>query len=253
MATVGDRQIQGSGTSPEAWAQWAGFNTMPTVAAAQLVPPGQRAVVVAPHPDDEILGCGGLLCMLGELGRRLALVAVTDGDGSHPHSTLWPASRLRNTRPLETREALRRLHLERATVTRLAIPDGQVSEQEAALQQRLLDFITPEDVVFVTWRLDGHPDHEATGRAAVQACQARGARCIEVPIWTWHWAAPGDARVPWERACRLELDEDVLALKKQAVNAFGSQLSADTSTGQGPILPPTVVARLTRAWEVYLT
>lgn len=253
MATVGDRQIQGAGTAPEAWLQWSGFAEMPRIEASQLVPPGHRAVVVAPHPDDEILGCGGLLCQLGELGRRLALVAVTDGDGSHPQSTLWPATRLRNTRPRETREALRRLHLERATVTRLAIPDGQVSEQEAALQQRLVEILTPEDVVFATWRLDGHPDHEATGRAAVEACRLRGARCIEVPVWTWHWAAPGDPRVPWERARRLDLEEDVLALKKRAVNAFGSQLTEDTSTGQGPILPPAVVARLTRAWEVYLT
>lgn len=252
MATVGDRQIEGAGTTPEAWAQWAGFSTMAEIEAAQLVPAGHRAVIVAPHPDDEILGCGGLLHLLGELGRRLALVAVTDGDGSHPHSSLWPASRLRNTRPLETREALRRLRLERATVTRLAIPDGQVSEQEESLKQRLLDVLTPQDVVFVTWRLDGHPDHEATGRATLAACQQRGARCIEVPIWTWHWATPGDARVPWERAHRLNLDADVLALKKQAINAFGSQLSADASTGQGPILPPPVVARLTRAWEVYL-
>ncbi|WP_434776478.1 PIG-L deacetylase family protein [Pseudomonas oryzihabitans] len=253
MATVGDRQIQGTGTTAEAWLQWSGFADMPAVEASQLVPPGHRAVVVAPHPDDEILGCGGLLCLLGELGRRLALVAVTDGDGSHPQSTLWPASRLRNTRPLETREALRRLQLERTTVTRLAIPDGQVSEQEDLLCQRLLDFLTPEDVVFATWRLDGHPDHEATGRAAVEACRVRGARCIEVPIWTWHWAAPGDARVPWARAQRLDLEDDVVALKKQAVNAFGSQLTEDSSTGQGPILPDTVVTRLTRAWEVYLT
>ena len=226
---------------------------MPEIEAAQLVPPGHRAVIVAPHPDDEILGCGGLLYLLNELGRRLALVAVTDGDGSHPQSSLWPASRLRNTRPLETREALRRLHLERATVTRLAIPDGQVSGQEEALQRRLFEVLTPQDIVFVTWRLDGHPDHEATGRAAVEACQLRGIRCIEVPIWTWHWARPGDPRVPWERARRLNLEPDVLALKKQAVNAFGSQLSEDPSTGQGPILPPAVVARLTRAWEVYLT
>ena len=252
MATVGDRQIQGAGTAPEAWAEWAGFSSMPAIAAAQLVPPDHRAVIVAPHPDDEILGCGGLLHLLGELGRRLTLVAVTDGDGSHPDSSLWPASRLRNTRPLETREALRRLRLERASVTRLALPDGQVSAQEEALEQRLLDLLTPQDVVFVTWRLDGHPDHEATGRATLAACQQRGARCIEVPIWTWHWASPGDTRVPWERAQRLALDADVLALKKHAVNAFGSQLSADPSTGQGPILPPAVVARLTRPWEVYL-
>jgi len=225
---------------------------MPAIAAAQLVPPDHRAVIVAPHPDDEILGCGGLLHLLGELGRRLTLVAVTDGDGSHPDSNLWPTSRLRNTRPLETREALRRLRLERASVTRLALPDGLVSAQEEALEQRLLDLLTPQDVVFVTWRLDGHPDHEATGRATLAACQQRGARCIEVPIWTWHWASPGDTRVPWERAQRLALDADVLALKKHAVNAFGSQLSADPSTGQGPILPPAVVARLTRPWEVYL-
>ncbi len=187
-----------------------------------------------PAPDDEILGCGGLLCQLGELGRRLALVAVTDGDGSHPQSTLWPATRLRNTRPLETREALRRLHLERATVTRLAIPDGQVSEQEAALQQRLVEILTPEDVVFATWRLDGHPDHEATGRAAVEACRLRGCPLHRGAGLDLALGRPGRSTRALGTGAAPGSGEDVLALKKRAVNAFGSQLTRTRARDRDP-------------------
>ena len=52
-------------------------------------------VVVAPHPDDESLGCGGLIAEARRLGRAVRLVVVTDGCGSHTHSALYPPERLR--------------------------------------------------------------------------------------------------------------------------------------------------------------
>jgi hypothetical protein len=76
---------------------------------------------------------------------------------------------------------------------------------------------------------------------------------IEMPVWSWHWAAPGDARLPWRRARRLALDEEVLRRKREAVACFTSQLHKDTSTGQPAILPPHVLARLLHPYEIYFT
>ena len=53
---------------------------MPEIAPDQVVPPGSRAVFIAPHPDDEVLGMGGLMAALARQSRELRLVAVTDGD-----------------------------------------------------------------------------------------------------------------------------------------------------------------------------
>jgi hypothetical protein len=74
-----------------------------------------------------------------------------------------------------------------------------------------------------------------------------------MPVWTWHWAAPGDCRVPWHRARRLDLSPEVMQRKRQAVGCFATQLQADPSTGQPAILPPHVLARLLHPYEIYFT
>ncbi|MET0402891.1 MAG: PIG-L family deacetylase [Cystobacter sp.] len=253
MEPVNSRRIFGEGTSARDWEAWSGLEALPSLEPATLVPEGRRAVIVAPHPDDEVLGTGGLLARLGRLGRDVLILAVTDGTASHPGSTSWPVERLARTRPRETGEALGRLGLGGAKVERAGIPDGAITENEGRLVEWLGARLRPDDVVLATWRLDGHPDHEAVGRAASRACAALDGRCVEVPIWTWHWARPGDTRVPWSRARRIELDEATLALKRQATEAYVSQLEPDSTTGKPPIVSPHALERLMRPFEVVFT
>ncbi|BCQ21960.1 PIG-L family deacetylase [Caballeronia sp. NK8] len=250
--TAVDRAIFGEGTPESEWQGWARLNALPEVAPSELVPLGGRAVVVAPHPDDEVLGTGGLLALLSEISRNLLVIAVTDGTASHPNSTEWPPERLARVRPQETRAALQRLHLRQVQVVRLGLQDGDPGHIEASLSGLLSAYLQPGDIVFTTWRYDGHPDHEAAGRAVHSAAQALDLPCVEVPLWTWHWASPDDTRVPWSRARRIVLDGATHARKLRAVQAFRSQLEPDTATGQAPVLPEHVLARLTRPFEVVL-
>lgn len=239
------------GTSESQWAGCRRLAAVPTVQVSDLVPSGSRAVVVAPHPDDEVLAAGGLLALATQIGRAVAVVAVTDGTASHPGSRLWRPERLAQERPRETLSALKTLGAYPQALVRLAMPDGGLSSQEAELAARLEALLRPVDVVFTTWQFDGHPDHEATGRAVLRACAAVGARCIEAPVWAWHWAAPGDERLPWKRARRLPMPEVVAQRKQEAVTAFASQTGADPSTGAGPVLRPTTVARAARPFEMF--
>jgi LmbE family N-acetylglucosaminyl deacetylase len=64
------------------------------------------AVVVAPHPDDEILGCGGLLRHAAEQGMEVRVVAVTDGEACYPDEHWWTPERLRSARRAELAAAL---------------------------------------------------------------------------------------------------------------------------------------------------
>ncbi|WP_321794144.1 PIG-L family deacetylase [Caballeronia sp. J97] len=250
--TAIDRTISGEGTPEAAWRGWARLDALPEVDPAELVPVGGRAVIVAPHPDDEILGTGGLLARLSEISRNIVIVAVTDGTASHPDSSEWPPERLARVRPQETRAALQRLRLRQVQVVRLGLQDGDPSQIEVNLSGVLSEYFQPDDIIFTTWRYDGHPDHEAAGRAVHSAAQALDLPCVEVPLWTWHWASPDDTRVPWSRARRIVLDSATHARKLRAVQAFRSQLEPDATTGQAPVLPEHVLARLTRPFEVVL-
>ncbi|GHC25929.1 acetylglucosaminylphosphatidylinositol deacetylase [Kushneria pakistanensis] len=250
--TQDDRRIKGEGTPESAWQAWGGLEAMACITHETLVAPGQHAVIVAPHPDDETLGFAGLMLQLAAAGHAMHLIAVTDGTASHAGSPYWSAERLARQRPQESLEALSRLGCEQQTsVERLGLPDTAVAHHESALADHLAAQLTSNHVVLTTWRGDGHPDHEATGRACARACELSGAHLIEIPIWCWHWAAPGDTRVPWHRARRLGLDADMRTRKQAAIQAHESQLKVDPDTGQAPILPDHVLSRLTRSYEVF--
>ncbi|MGC1329924.1 PIG-L deacetylase family protein [Pseudomonas sp.] len=244
--------IVGNGTSLQAWQACPLLARLPHIAVDHLVPTGARAVIVAPHPDDEVLGCGGLLQHLVTLGRPLLLISVTDGTASHPGSRRWPVSRLRSERPRESAEALRRLGADptRMEWLRVGLADSQVPAAQAQLQAFLQAHLQPTDVVFATWSEDGHCDHDAVGHASRAAAEAVGACVHELPIWTWHWASPQDPRVPWQRARKITLSPAMLARKRDAVLAFTSQLEGDAKAGLAPVLPPDVMERLLQPFEV---
>lgn len=244
--------ISGEGTPEAAWGGWPGLSSLACVAPDAFVPAHSRAVVIAPHPDDEVLGAGGLLVQLAGARRRVLLIAVTDGAASHPGSTCWTPTRLTTARHYETTKALRRLGLNPMLRVRARFPDGAVSQHEAELAHFIDAYLRPGDVVFTTWRHDGHPDHEAVGRASAAAARAKGVRLVEYPIWAWHWARPGDTRVPWQRGRRVLLDRATLQRKRAAVGAFSSQLEPDSSTGRQAILARFVLKRLLRPYEVFL-
>ena len=103
--------IVGQGTSLQQWQASRRLAELPAIDILDLVPLGSRAVIIAPHPDDEVLGCGGIMQLLAAAGRPLQLISVTDGSASHPGSQRWTVERLSVVRPQESAEALRRLGL----------------------------------------------------------------------------------------------------------------------------------------------
>ena len=260
LRSPSDRRIDGEGTPEWAWRQWQPLWGAPLTSLDELVPEGRRAVVVAPHPDDEVLGCGGLLSLLVTRHRAglppdrapappVELVAVTDGEASHPGSPRWTPQRLAVQRRHERASGLRRLGLH-VPVHSLCVPDGHVAAHEDDLVLELCGRLRPDDVLLTSWRLDGHPDHEATGRACARAAVLTGASLVEIPIWAWHWARPGDAAVPWHRMRRLPLNARALRDKRTALAAHRSQLLEDGD--HPPVLFAEAVNRLLRPFEFVL-
>jgi LmbE family N-acetylglucosaminyl deacetylase len=242
--------IDGASTPEWAWLPWLAMLADELLRSDVLALPEARLVVVSPHPDDEVLGCGGLLAMHGAAGRECMVVAVTDGEASHHPLPVPDGVSLAALRRAESAEGLRHLMPFSGDVQRLDMADGRVAQHEQRLADRLAATLRRSDTVAVPWRFDGHPDHEACARAAAKACARVGCRLLEMPIWMWHWSTPGDTRVPWHRLVSLPLPLAAQANKRLALTAHASQLrprAADTP----PVLDDAIVARSRRPREYY--
>ena len=249
---VGDRVIQGNGTSLAAWQAWQPLFDLPKITVASDFPPAQRVCIFAPHPDDEILGCGGLMQQLAENGNPILLVSVTNGTQSHPDSTLYSREDLHRIRPQETQNALHALGIaDKLSHIALGLPDGEVFDNQDRFFAAL-DFLEPEDILVTVFAHDGHPDHEATGQVVSHYAKLHGMTCYQVLIWAWHWASPADPRINWQHAVRLDLTATQKAQKRLALDCFASQILPDPSTGQSAVLPAYAIERMMGVGEVFL-
>jgi LmbE family N-acetylglucosaminyl deacetylase len=241
--------IAGLGTPESEWQLWPGLHRLPPLDLAGC----ERVVLLAPHPDDEILGVGGLLRLLSARGAAITLVAVTDGEASHPLSPTVTPKRLAALRRAESLAALGILGLEHVTVHRLGIGDGGVAAAERAVEAAIVDIVGKASGTWClsTWDGDGHPDHEAVGRAARAASRRCDVRLLSYPIWTWHWALPGDPRVPWPQARSIVLDDETLVAKRAAIDCFVTQIRAlSPDPEDAPVLTGPMLNRLCRPMEV---
>ncbi|WP_394428541.1 PIG-L deacetylase family protein [Streptomyces sp. SGAir0957] len=239
--------IQAPGTDEALWRAWGGWDAMP---AARL-PESGHVVVVAAHPDDEVLGLGGAMALLAARGVRLTVVSLTDGEGSHPDSQVVTPASLARLRADELRAALAELGAGEAGIVRLGVPDTGVADHEEQLADALAPLLRGADLVAAPWTGDVHSDHEAAGRAARTAARRTGTPCSLYPVWMWHWARPDDERVPWHAARRIELPPHVRELKRAAIDRFTTQIHPlGPGPGDAAVLPPEELAHHLRPTEV---
>ncbi len=186
-------------------------------------------VVIAPHPDDESLACGGLIAEACAQGKDVRIVVVSDGTGSHPASRTHPKTRLRDLREAEAREAASELGLDPDNVVFLRLPDRFVPSEGPAGERAVLKIVECLDEVrakalFVSWRHDPHCDHQAAYRIARSAQHRRPAtKLYEYSVWGA--ALPAATPVePMRAGFRLRIDR-VRARKQRAIAAHRSQTS----------------------------
>ena len=232
--------------------------TNPTKRQFRSLTSHDPVLVVAPHPDDETLGCGGAIALLRSCRCQVSVLVISDGTMSHPRSRKYPPSVLQQLRQKETLDALKILGVDPTTVTFLRLPDGTIStlatlEENQSACGAYLKEILPK-TIFLPWRSDPHPDHQATWQLihAAIAYLPFTPRLIEYPIWDWDLDQRGDSPntdriVGW----RLDI-ESVLSLKKQAIAAYRSQTTdLIDDDPNGFRLTPEMLENFVRPWEVY--
>ncbi len=219
----------------------------------------QRVLVVAPHPDDETLGCGGAIALLCSKQYDVRILIVSDGTLSHPNSRTHPAPILQSVRERETLTAMAILGVAQDRVTFLRLKDGSVPTvtsfnfpKAKTLCQQYLKATLP-DTIFLPWRCDPHADHRATWQLIQAAILSLGIapQTIEYPIWDWDTHQQQVADLAHIAGWRLDIST-VLAQKCQAIAAYRSQLGQLIDDDpDGFCLTAELLSNFQRPWEVY--
>ena len=152
------------------------------------------ALVFAPHPDDEVLGCGGIIALKARAGARVQIVVMTDGRASH--KGLIEGNELVRMRRAEAEAAGRELGVAAGYVF-LDFEDHRLAEHHASACDRAAECIEQfrPDEIYVPSRRDGISDHVETHRIVRRAVErlGRAVTLLEYPVWLWNgW--------PWTKA-----------------------------------------------------
>jgi LmbE family N-acetylglucosaminyl deacetylase len=178
----------------------------------------RSAIVFAPHPDDEVLGCGGTIIKKKRLGAEVKIVILTDGARSHPG--LISESLLKSIRAREALAASATMGVEESDVHFLEFADGKLRKDLSCAIDRVGQILLryqPQEV-YIPYHKDKDPnlDHIATNAVVTSALRACRAKTIiyEYPIWFWnHW--------PWISVATNSTRKILMVLKKSFISGLG--------------------------------
>jgi len=176
---------------------------------------GERLLVLAPHPDDEVIGCGGLIALHRKENREVLVVVATDGSRAAGEGE---ASYI-DLRESETSNGLELLGVERATTFLRHADRGLESAHEALVSQ--LQAVVTEfrpDLIAVTSPVEIHPDHRALSEALIALFQ-------ENPAESGHYAMTRIAFYEVSQPFRPNTLIDISAVADKKFEAIGRHKS----------------------------
>jgi LmbE family N-acetylglucosaminyl deacetylase len=231
-----------------------------------------RCLVLAPHPDDETIGCGATIARKRARGTDVRVVVATDGRFSHNSTVLTP-DELAQIRSTEFRAACALLGVAQDEIRELGLREGALGVGRADLVRTLrveLDAFRPDEVL-VTSPWDWHEDHRELFAAAVAALSGHpdGPRLLAYPVWAWvdgPWSnRPGRSalRAAWEfvtdpvrTAARAQPErvtaDGFLEVKRQALAEYRSQTTNLTGEGSWAVMDPAFLDHFLGPAEVFL-
>jgi LmbE family N-acetylglucosaminyl deacetylase len=138
------------------------------------LPPRERVLLLAPHMDDEMIGCAGLIAHYHHLGARIVCVYMTDSAADRAGSERRASMAIRMR---ETKAAGRALGIQQTYF--LNQPDGRLRDDPALIEKMkaILEKENPQ-LLLMPYSRDPHPDHRVTAFLAAKAMPLSGAAGI---------------------------------------------------------------------------
>jgi len=180
-------------------------------------PGGLSVLVVAPHPDDEAIGCAGVILRHVAATDRVRVAIVTDGRRSR---AIQNPDEMAAVRRLEASRASDLMQIER--LEWLGLPEGEWLVDTLVTRLRLLLEQTRPDIVYAPSRVDFHPEHFAVAHSLALALEAAGAATAAAKVRVYQVQVPLTATL-------TNLVADVTPVRArcdQVLRAYASQTAS---------------------------
>lgn len=185
--------------------------------------PNSNGVIIAPHPDDEVFGCGGLIASLVAEGNAPHVIVLTGGGGSHRGCCSTSESDIISERRELTHKAISVLGLPESHVHELDFLDGHIGEgnsEEKKILEALILKINP-NVILVPHQGEGWPDHLAARDLGIELA-GEDTEVYEYCVWMWYYR---QKNLDWNNAYVRKMTEAEHQKKLDAINIYHSALA----------------------------
>jgi LmbE family N-acetylglucosaminyl deacetylase len=215
-----------------------------------------KILMLVPHMDDEILGCGGTIAQIKNKN-LVYFIFATDGKRS-PASKEAANVDLNKIRTNESKAALNNLGIPLANIFFLNFPERKLKKHFKDLISRLRNIISEinPDYILTPFRFDRHPDHLTLNKASFRAFLDSNSKAelFEYFVYTrWQLLKYKDIRMYIKPELLIKINTDKVAqLKRAAFKFFESQTKIFFSDQNRPILPKDFLDNNCRLPEFFL-
>jgi LmbE family N-acetylglucosaminyl deacetylase len=215
----------------------------------------KHILILAPHPDDEILGLGGTLLKLLDAGTQVNIVYLTDGE----ISGIWhDREEIKKQRILLSGKVAKSLGIDNSNIHRLHLPDGSVPhpgqtgfEEAVKTVKEIIDYVKP-DAVFATHPLDYWPfDHVACAEIATGAIKLSEHKPQLWYYWVWAWYNLRPWKLSVRRLKKLQKVDisKQLPRNKELMDIYLASFTPDGKPWSG-VLPASLIMALRKPLEI---
>ncbi|MEJ8741347.1 PIG-L deacetylase family protein [Phocaeicola sp. HCN-6420] len=199
-----------------------------------------KVLIVAPHPDDEVLGCSGFIQRMIDNGKQVHVVILSGGGKSHQGCCHIDESTLIDSRRNLSRKAAKILNLPLDQLHFLDYSDGSISFNDTETQrlQILIEELSP-NAIFVPHKGEGWSDHIEAGKIVreIIRIQSIPVQLYEYCVWFWYYNV---WNIDWKNAFILKMNQKEHLVKLKAIDAYVKPLAPCGKPWSG-VLPNLVV------------
>ena len=181
-------------------------------------------LIIAPHPDDEVIGCSGLIQRTLAAGHQVYICILTGGGASHKGCCSISSNELKSKRRNLAKSIDAQLGLPIENLYMLNFPDGNINKDniECEKLREVIEKLKPQSIFIPHQKGEGWSDHIEAGNIVKNIIEGTSIHLYEYCVWFWYYNVWG---LDWKNARLLKMTKRQHQSKLQAIHDYITPLA----------------------------